>query len=402
MSSAFEHAVLSDLQSRGWTIGRSSTGDEGVMYRANDGGGSSFAQTVLVKESIAVVISHRGAPDLRVPWRQGHEARNGSPTFYITSRDLCVDQPEIPKAQARSIPQRSHVTDDVDHDCVAAIRAAFYAKKIPRDDHPQLQKNGAWVHTCGLREFPSGHKFAGDLLAPLFRPKNAESLFIELCGAQQLLRNTNAIPDKYIVAGSRTAGAFVPLPIRESFFSDEARIKIEDGARIVVAEGIRTAQAIRTATASWSMGKNSEDRETAVLAALTANNLPAVAAWLKSSGLSQSHEIIFAADNDLAKSGFVGIRKSVEAADLCGGRVALVDNDKSGFDAYDLLSAHKDAAAGLAAVRDFIKSARSTEQVRADRADAFSQREQAPSKEKVLSQEEWAKLKARWFSGLTR
>jgi hypothetical protein len=73
----------------------------------------------------------------------------------------------------------------------------------------------------------------------------------------------------------------------------------------------------------------------------------------------------------------------VEAAELCGGKVALADNNKPGFDAHDLLKERKhDLRAGLSAVREFIDSARSPEQVRADRADVFDvQKSQGRGKE---------------------
>ncbi len=374
--SAFEQAVLSDLESRGWSIGKPRQAREGVMYRANDGAGSTDAQTVLVKDSIAVVTSHRGGVDLPAPWRAGREAKDGSPTAYVTARDLGIDLATIQHAPSRP-PAPAHAIEPVDAACVSGVRAAWNAKVFPRDDHPQFVKGGAWVHPCGLGEFPPGHRHAGDLIAPLFRPTAPGSLSIELCGAQQLLRDTSKTPDKYIVSGSRPAGAFVPLPLRQSFFTNKTHGAslgenwLSPGARIVVTEGVRTGQAVRTATAGWSV-PGGHGKDTVVLAALSANNLPSVARWLKASGLSTSHEIVFAADNDLGKSDFIGIRKAVEAAELCCGKVALVDNSKPGFDAHDLLKVRKhDLRAGLAAVREFIDTARAPEQVRADRAEAF-------------------------------
>lgn len=410
--SAFEQSVLSSLESQGWTIGKPRQAREGVMYRANDGAGSSDAQTILIKASIAVIASHRGSLDLPSPWRPGREASDGSPTRYITARDLGIEvaasprrQPALPAKRAADSAQVAVAASaPLDADCVAGVLAAWYAGLVPRDDHPQLVKGGAWVHPCGLREFPRDHKNAGDLLAPLFRPVSPTSRTVELCGGQQLLRNTEATPDKYVLAGSKMSGAFVPLPLptRDVMFTPPgcepdlrsalnlegrsnpgllARIApscdlgaswLRPGARIVVTEGVRTGQAIRTATAGWGSPTGSV-KDTVVLAALSANNLPAVARWLKASGLAAKHAIVFAADNDLRKSDFVGIRKAVEAAELCGGKVALVDNHKPGFDAHDLLKERKhDLRAGLAAVREFIDTARSPEQVRADRAeDAF-------------------------------
>lgn len=382
--SAFEQSVLSDLESRGWTIGKPRQGREGAMYRASDGAGSTDAQTILIKDSIAVVTSHRGGVDLPAPWRAGREAKDGSPTAFVTARDLGIDLASIRHAPSRP-PATTPAMEPIDQACATAIRAAWDAKMFPRDDHPQFVKGGAWVHPGGLREFPHGHRHAGDLIAPLFRPTAPGALTVELCGAQQLLRDTSAKPDKYIVSGSRSAGAFVPLPLRESFFEPRASLIkdwITSGARIVVTEGVRTGQAVRTATASWS-ALGAQEKDTVVLAALSAHNLPAVARWLKSSGLSNSHEVVFAADNDLGKSDFIGIRKAVEAAQLCGGKVALVDNDKPGFDAHDLLKARShDLRAGMAAVRDFIASARSPEQVRADRAEAFDLRHKTQNQDR--------------------
>ena len=366
--SAFEQAVLADLESRGWKIGKQRPAREGVMYRANDGGGSTDAQSVLIKDSLASITFHRGAGDLPAPWRVGRDARDGAPTMYVTARDLGIRVDHCPPVRpSPPVP----AVDPVDHGCVAAIRQAWDAKVFPRDNHPQFVKGGAWVHPGGLREFPSGHKHAGDLIAPLFRPTGPGALSIELCGAQQLLRDTSAKPDKYIVPGSRAAGAFVPLPLRESFFETGASLQgwIPDNARIVVTEGVRTGQAVRTACAGWS---SQSGPETIVLAALSANNLPAVARWLKTSGLAAAHEVVIAADNDLGKSGFAGIRKAVEAAALCGGGVALADNDRPGFDAHDLMKERRhDPRAALSAVREFIDAARPPEQVRADRAEAF-------------------------------
>lgn len=377
--SAFEQSVLSSLEAQGWTIGKPRQAREGMMYRANDGAGSTDAQTILVKDSIAVVTSHRGGVDLPAAWRAGREAKDGSPTAYVTARDLRIDPASIQHAPSRA---PALAIDPVDPACVSGIRAAWAAKVFPRDDHPQFIKGGAWVHPCGLREFPPGHRHAGDLIAPLFRPTRPGSLSIELCGAQQLLRGTSKTPDKYIVAGSRPAGAFVPLPLRQNFFTNSkagaalGEDWLPPSARIVVTEGVRTGQAVRTATAGWSV-LGSHGKDTVVLAALSANNLPAVARWLKSSGLAVKHEVVFAADNDLAKSDFVGIRKAIEAAELCGGKVALADNQKAGFDAHDLLKERKhDLRAGMAAVREFIDSARAQQQVRADRTEAFEVRQQ--------------------------
>lgn len=366
--SAFEQAVLSDLESRGWTVGKPRQAREGLMYRANDGAGSTDAQTVLVKDSIAVITFHRPA-DIPAGWRSGRDAADGSATAFITARDLRIDAPAPairPQSPAR--PER----DPLDPARIAEIRTAWDAKAFPRDDHPQLTKRGGWVHPSGLREYPAGHRHAGDLLAPMFRPVSGASRGIELCGAQQLLRDTSRSPDKYIVAGSKAAGAFVPLPLRESFFRPGAALDddwLPAGARIVVTEGVRTGQAVRSATAGWAQ---TGARETVVLAALAANNLPAVARWLKSSGMSATHEVVFAADNDGPKSQFVGIRKAVEAAELCGGKVALVDGDKPGFDVYDVLATRKhDLRAGQSAVRELIDGARDPSQIRADRAEAF-------------------------------
>jgi phage/plasmid primase-like uncharacterized protein len=228
----------------------------------------------------------------------------------------------------------------------------------------------------------------------MFRPVAPGSLRIELCGAQQLLRDTSKTPDKYIVSGSRSAGAFVPLPVRDarpiknvrpvggSFFENGVidRDWLPDGARIVVTEGVRTGQAVRTATGPWVA---SGGKETVVLAALSVHNLPAVARWLKASGLAASHDVVIAADNDLGKSDFIGIKKAVEAAEICGGKVALVDNNKHGFDAHDLLKERKhDLRAGMAAVREFIESARSPGQVRSDRAEAFDTQRESQSKDR--------------------
>ena len=390
--SAFEQSVLFSLESHGWTIGKPRQAREGTMYRANDGSGSTDAQTILIKDSIAVVTSHRGGVDLPAPWRVGREAKDGSPTAFVTARDLGIDLASIRHAPSRPLaPVRS--IEPVDPACVSGIRAAWDTKVFPRDDHPQFVKGGAWVHPCGLGEFPPGHRHAGDLIAPLFRPTAPGSLSIELCGAQQLLRDTSKTPDKYIVSGSRSAGAFVPLPLRQAFLTNKASGAplgenwLPPGARIVVTEGVRTAQAVRTATAGWSV-PGGHGKDTVVLAALSANNLPAVARWLKTSGLADKHEIVFAADNDLGKSDFVGVRKAVEAAELCGGKVALADNPKAGFDAYDLLKERKhDLRAGMAAVREFVDTARSPEQVRADRAEAFEVQQKSQGRGNENSQD---------------
>lgn len=377
--SAFEQAVLANIEAQGWKIGKPRPAREGVMYRANDGAGSTAAQTVLIKDSIAIITSHRGGVDLPPPWRTGREASDGSPTAFITARDLGIDLSTIHHAASRTVmPEKDRggsPVEPIDAACIEGIRAAWNAKVIPRDDHPQFTKGGAWVHPCGLREFPAGRRHAGDLIAPMFRPAAPGSLVIELCGAQQLLRDTSKTPDKYILAGSRSAGAFVPLPLREGFFTNKKGGPVVDaswlppGTRIVVTEGVRTGQAVRTAAAQWA---NQGGRDTVVLAAMSAKNLSAVARWLKASGLAEKHEIVIASDNDLGKSDFVGIRQAVEAAEICGGKVALVDNNKPGFDAYDLLKERRhDLRAGMSAVREFIDSARPPAQVRADRAEVF-------------------------------
>lgn len=192
------------------------------------------------------------------------------------------------------------------------------------------------------------------LLVPIFRPAAPNLSKVELAGAQ--LMSSNGF--KQFIPGTKSGGGFALIPAHpdpNKWFDHLAN----SAKPLVLCEGVGTALAIHQATGL------------PVIACLTAKNLPTVAEWLKHEGHTSGRALKICADNDLARDrevdSYIGIKEACKAADIIGAKVALKDNNQRGYDARDLMRDQ-----GQEAVADLINNARTVEQVKLDRAEVFS------------------------------
>jgi hypothetical protein len=82
----------------------------------------------------------------------------------------------------------------------------------PPTDHRHLVKSHAVLDGSQLRVYPTGHRFAGTILVPMFRPDPmGRPDTLELCGVQHLMPKVAFNTDKIMAKGSHTGGAFVPF-----------------------------------------------------------------------------------------------------------------------------------------------------------------------------------------------
>lgn len=198
----------------------------------------------------------------------------------------------------------------------------------------------------------------GKLLVPIFRPAAPDLSKVELAGAQ--LIGSNGF--KQFIPGTKSGGGFALVPAHPD--PNKWFDHLSNSAKpLVLCEGVGTALAIHQATGL------------PVIACLTAKNLPTVAEWLKHEGHTNGRAIKICADNDLVRDrevdSHIGIKEACKAADLIGAKVALVDNDKRGYDARDLLRDR-----GEDGVKACVDDARTVERVKMDRAEAFATKQE--------------------------
>lgn len=215
----------------------------------------------------------------------------------------------------------------------------------------------------------------GKLLVPIFRPAAPDLSKVELAGAQ--LIGSNGF--KQFISGTKSSGGFALVPAHPD--PNKWFDHLSNSAKpLVLCEGVGTAMAIHQSTGF------------PVVACLSAKNLSTVAEWLKHEGRTNGREVVIFADNDLDKhvatgelrretEQFIGIREACEAAEIIGGKVALVDHEQHGYDARDLMRDY-----GEDGVKAYVSDARTVEQVKLDRVDAFAtkqelQQEQEPELE---------------------
>lgn len=215
----------------------------------------------------------------------------------------------------------------------------------------------------------------GKLLAPIFRPAAPDLSKVELAGAQ--LIGSNGF--KQFIPGTKSSGGFALVPAHPD--PNKWFDHLSNSAKpLVLCEGVGTAMAIHQSTGM------------PVIACLSAKNLSVVAEWLKHEGHTNGREVVIFSDNDLDKhvatgvlrresERFIGIREACKAAEIVDAKVALVDHDQHGYDARDLLRDY-----GEDGVRAFVSDARTVEQLKLDRVDAFAtkqelQQEQEPEPE---------------------
>jgi len=342
--------------------------------RYRDGADPKSVYKLLVSnDGVATAFSFRGDIDLPAPWRQGRPTSDGKKTMYVTGRDLGLDgdlaPPRSSAALTRAAAAELRTTDlDLNRDTCKA----WIAGEHPPVDHRHLVKGHAVLDGSQLRVYPTGHRFVGTILVPMFRPDSmARPDKVELCGAQHLMPKVAFNTDKIMAKGSRTVGAFVPFPGLDSLMrvltSDalapiQAWLAVTDKKKpLVICEGVATGLAIQQSGAGNT------------LCALSSNNVMVVAQWVKQTGLSNLFSgVVIATDHDIGRTEAGRLKsnaipRALEAAKLTGFALAVPPvNSQVGADARDLLG-----QGGPQAVRDFIASAAPAAEVEKARADIF-------------------------------
>jgi hypothetical protein len=242
----------------------------------------------------------------------------------------------------------------------------------PPADHRHLVKGHAVLDGAQLRVYPKGHRFAGTIVVPMFRPDpmgRADTL--ELCGAQHLIPKVACNTDKIMAKGSHIVGAFVPLPGIDSLMKAmdggalapiQAWLAVADKNKpLVICEGVATGLAIEQSGAGNT------------LCALSSNNVMAVAQWVKQTGLADLFpRVVIATDHDIGRTAAGRLKsnaipRALEAAKVTGFGLAVPSaNSQVGADARDMLG-----LGGPQAVSDFIASAAPAAEVEKARADIF-------------------------------
>jgi hypothetical protein len=353
--------------------------------RYRDGSDPKPVYKLLVSnDGVATAFSFRGDIALPAPWREGRQTSDGKKTMYVTGRDLGLDgdlaPPRSSSALPRPAPAELRTTDlDLNRDTCRSWMAGV----TPPTDHRHLVKGNAVLDGSELRVYPPGHKFAGTILAPMFRPDlMGRPDTLELCGAQHLMPKVAFNTDKIMAKGSHTVGAFVPFPGLDSLMrvlaSDalapiQAWLAVADRKKpLVICEGVATGLAIQQSGAGNT------------LCALSSNNVMAVAKWVKQTGMSDLFSgVVIATDHDIGRTEAGRLKsnaipRALEAAKLTGFALAVPPaNSPVGADARDLLG-----QGGPQAVRDFIASSVSAADVEKARVDIF-----LPVKESQLAAE---------------
>ena len=310
-------------------------------------------------DGIATAFSFRGDIALPAPWREGRQTSDGKKTMYVTGRDLGLDgdlaPPRFSSASPRPAPAELRTTDlDLNRDTCKSWMAGV----TPPTDHRHLVKGNAVLDASELRVYPTGHRFAGTILAPMFRPDlMGRPDTVELCGAQHLMPKVAFNTDKIMAKGTHTVGAFVPFPGLDSLMrvlaSDalapiQAWLAVTDKKKpLVICEGVATGLAIQQSGAGNT------------LCALSSNNVMVVAQWVKQTGLSNLFSgVVIATDHDIGRNAAGRLKsnaipRALEAAKMTGFALAVPPaNSQVGADARDLLG-----QGGPQAVRDFIAGA---------------------------------------------
>lgn len=342
--------------------------------RYSDGSDQKPVCKLLVSnDGLATAFSFRGDIDLPSPWREGRPTSDGKKTMYVTGHDLGLTgdlaQPRSSSALPRRVPAVSRPTDsDLSEDtCRSWMEGA-----IPPADHRHLVKGHAVLNGAELRVYPTGHRFAGTILVPMFRPDPmGRPDTLELCGVQHLMPKVAFSTDKIMAKGSHTGGAIVPFPGLDSMMKAmsggaltplHAWLAVADKKKpLVICEGVATGLAIEQSGAGNT------------LCALSSNNVMAVAQWVRKSGLADAFpSVVIATDHDIGRNAAgrlksIAIPRALEAAKMTGFALAVPPaNSQVGADARDLLG-----QGGPQAVHDFIASAAPAADVEKSRADIF-------------------------------
>ncbi len=342
--------------------------------RYSDGSDQKPVCKLLVSnDGVATAFSFRGDIDLPAPWRQGRPTSDGRKTMYVTGGDLGLAGDLAPPRSSVALPRPASAelrTSDLD---LNRDTCQFWmAGANPPADHRHLVKGHAVLDGSQLRAYPTGHRFAGTILVPMFRPDPmGRPDTLELCGAQHLMPRVAFHTDKIMATGSRIVGAFVPLPGVDSLMKAmdggalaplESWLAVTDKSKpLVICEGVATGLAIEQSGAGNT------------LCALSSNNVMAVAQWVKQTGLDDLFSgVIIATDHDIGRDAAGRLKsnaipRALEAAKMTGFALAVPPAaSEIGADARDLLG-----QGGPQAVRDFIASAAPAADVEKVRADIF-------------------------------
>lgn len=342
--------------------------------RYRDGSDPKPVYKLLVsKDGVATAFSFRGDIALPAPWREGRQTSDGKKTMYVTGRDLGLDgdvaPPRSSSALPRPVPAELRTTDlDLNRDTCKSWMAGV----TPPADHRHLVKGNAVLDGAELRVYPPGHRFAGTILVPMFRPDlMGRPDTLELCGVQHLMPKVAFNTDKIMARGTHTVGAFVPFPGLDSLMKTmaadglapiQAWLAVADKSKLlVICEGVATGLAIQQSGAGNT------------LCALSSNNVMAVAKWVKQTGMSDLFSgVVIATDHDIGRTEAGRLKsnaipRALEAAKLTGFALAVPPvTSQVGADARDLLG-----QGGPQAVRDFIASAASASEAEKARTDIF-------------------------------
>lgn len=343
--------------------------------RYSDGTDQKPVCKLLVSASgIATAFSFRNDIDLPAPWRQGRPTSDGRRTLFVTGRDLGLEGDLAAPESLPALPRRETAPAfrPVDVDLNRDTCQAWMAGERPPADHRHLVKSKAVLDGSDLRVYPDGHRFAGTVIAPMFRPDpTGRPQTVELCGVQHLMPNATLGTDKIMAKGSCTVGAFVPFPAPDALMKALASdglasmhnwLAIVDRNKpLVICEGVATGLAIHQSGAGNA------------LCALSSNNVMAVARWAKDSGLSDMFPaVVVATDHDIGRDAAGrlksnAIQRALDAAKETGFALAVPPAAcQVGTDARDLLG-----EGGPQAVRDFIAGAAPAAHVEETRPDIF-------------------------------
>jgi len=294
--------------------------------------------------------------------------------MFVTGRDLGLDGDLAPPRSSPALPRpvKASEFNPVDLDLNRDTINSWMAAEIPPADHRHLVKGNAALDGSDLRVYPRHHRYAGTMMVPMFRPDPmGRRDTVELCGVQHLMPKVTFSTDKIMAKGSRTVGAFVPLPAPDSLMRAitgdslaplQAWLAVTDKTKpLVICEGVATGLAIQQSGAGNT------------LCALSSNNVMAVARWVKKSDLADLFPgVVVATDHDISRDAAGRLKsnaipRALEAAKVTGFALAVPPaTSQVGADARDLLG-----RGGPQSVRDYIASAAPAADVEKARADIF-------------------------------
>ncbi len=330
------------IKSHGWTSVRDSQVDKPYEKSGRfkfDTAQSTGSPVCLFKSMRRDLPTDFKRGDLSIEYARGLSIDNNRPKTIYKEPTLAEKLTLDPIYRAEMQPAVAKVEE-------------LWKSSIQKDSHGYLKNPD--INPARIRETQDGK-----LLIPVYRPTAPDLTKVELAGGQ-LITSSGF---KSFIPGTKSGGGFalVPACSDPNKWLDHLS---KSPKPLVLCEGVGTALAIHQSTGY------------PVIACLNAKNIPLIAEYLKNQNHTVNREVIICADNDLdiRRDGepkkevdkFIGIKEACKSAEIVGGKVAVVDNDKGGYDARDLF---KDK--GGLAVADLIKDARTVEQIKLDRPNIF-------------------------------